>query len=284
MSIINRIKRKMLDFVLEYKQVTHVAKITKLEKLPNGKFVEVEIGANQVLIGGLNELMFLLYNKRAPFTSPTFEDELYSTANVDLRPNITINNSERNTPFIQGFNVSFDGSAGNGIVDYPKHGNGFNFDSLIPFRVIPVEKNDFAVFKKLYLHHREVVIGGKHFIEYYTKKPLFTVKAVLKNGEAIPNNPEINVKTDLPSRTISEFPVNITEEELVEHFRLRHEGSEGAFYNSTMLMIGNMAKININGTEYDTMLNTKAYSKANHLSISHGSDAFLNVKYQMMHV
>ncbi|MGL5766483.1 MAG: hypothetical protein ACRCX8_12675 [Sarcina sp.] len=276
---------KKVEMTLVENRPTHVARIYGIQQLPNGEFTEVELGTNKVLIGGLRELSYLLYNMRPRFTKPTFEEVLYATADEDLRASIVANTLGRVEPWVQGFNVSYDGAQGDGVIDPIRHKDGWDFSHLIPFRVIPLEMNDFATYKQYYLHHRIVTINSKQYVEYYTKKTDFTVRAVFKDGSSVPDDPNVNATTDLDSRLISEFPVNITEEELVEHWRLRkEEGAEGAHFNSTMLMIGKPAKITLAGAEFATMIETHTYSKSNHVSVAHGVDAFISVKYQLLHI
>lgn len=281
----NKFGNRKLEMTLQEERVSHVARVYGIEKLPTGEFCEVELGTNKVLIGGLRELSYLLYNDRPRFTKPTFEDVLYATANEDLRTSITAKTTGRVEPWIQGFNVLYDGAQGDGVIDPIRHKDGWDFSHLIPFRVIPIEMNDFSRYKQMYLHHRIVTINGKQYVEYFTKKMTFTLRAVFKDGSTVPDDPNVNATTDLDSRLISEFPVNVTEEELVEHWRLRkEEGAEGTHFNSTILMIGKPASIDISGTVYDTMLETHTYSKSNHVSVAHGVDAFISVKYQLLHI
>lgn len=281
----SKISKNKLQMTLQEERVSHVARVYGIEKLPTGEFCEVDLGTNKVLIGGLRELSYLLYNDRPRFSKPTFEEVLYATANEDLQSSIIVNDTGRIEPWIQGFNVLYDGAQGDGVIDPIRHKDGWDFSHLIPFRVIPVEMNDFPRYKQLYMHHRVVTINSKQYVEYYTKKMNFTLRAVFKDGSSIPDDPNTNATTDLDSRLISEFPVNVTEEELVEHWRLRkEEGAEGAHFNSTILMIGQPASITINGAKYETMKNTHTYSKSNHVSVAHGVDAFISVKYQLLHI
>ncbi|MGL5715464.1 MAG: hypothetical protein ACRCX2_20765 [Paraclostridium sp.] len=274
-----------LNYTLTDEQFTHKAILTGIKSLPNGEFVEVHLGTNKVLIGGLRELSYLLYNKRPDFSKPTFEEVLYAGSNEDLNSAIVVPSTVRQVPYVQGFNVGYNGAQGDGVVQYPRHYDGFDFDSLIPFRVIPLDLNNFEAHKSKYLHHRLVYINGKPYIEYYTKRININVKAQFKDGQQVPNDPQVNSLTDLDSRLIAEFPVSIDEQELVEHFRLRkEEGAEGSHYNSTMMMIGNAAEITLDGEKYDTMKNTHVYAKSNHVSVAHGVDAFISVKYQLLHI
>lgn len=279
------ITKQKLTMTLEETRVSHVARLYGVESLPNGEFKEVELGTNKVLIGGLREFSMLLYNKRPSFTKPTFEEVLYATSDENLLGKIIPNTTGRTLPWVQGFNVMYDGAQGDGVIDPIRHKDGWDFSHLIPFRVIPLEMNDFYKYKAMYLHHRIVTINGRQYVEYYTKKMDFIVRAVFKDGSTVPDDPNTNATTDLDSRLISEFPVNVTEEELVEHWRLRkEEGAEGAHFNSTILMIGNAASINISGVNFETMKETHVYSKSNHVSVAHGVDAFITVKYQLLHI
>lgn len=276
---------KKVNYTMVDEVGSHKARVYGIEQLPTGEFVEVELGTNKVLIGGFKVFSHLLYNVEPDFTKPEFEQVLYAGSTNDILSTITPTTEGRQEPWVQAFNISYDGAQGDGVVDQPRHDDGWNFEYLIPFRVIPLELNDYPKFKKLYLHHREVSIQGRTYVEYYSKKIAMTAKATFKDGSLVPDNPSLNVKTDLDCRLIAEFPVTLTEEEMVEHWRLRkEEGAEGAHYNSTMLMIGRAAEVSLGGHTYPTMLHTHVYAKSNHVSVAHGVDAFISVKYQLLHV
>lgn len=274
-----------LNYTISEEMTPHKARIYGIETLPSGEFKEVELGTNKVLIGGFREFSQLVYNKRPAFTKPTFEEELYKGADADLLPSITPKEGGRVEPFVQAFNVAYDGAQGDGVIDPVRHKDGWDFEYLIPFRVIPIEMNDFSRYKETYLHHRIVTINAKQYVEYYSKRINITVTAQFKDGTLVPDNPNVNANTDLDCRLVAEFPVQINEEELIEHWRLRkEEGAEGAHYNSTMMMIGQEAEITLGGHKFPTMLNSHVYAKSNHVSVAHGVDAFLAVKYQLLHV
>lgn len=282
---VNSGRKNKISYTLTEENPVHKARVYGITALPTGEFKEVELGTNKVLIGGFREFSHLLYNKRPNFTKPTFEDELYKGSDTDLLPSIKLKDGGRLEPYVQAFNVSYDGSQGDGVVDAPRHKDGWDFEYLIPFRVIPIDLNDYSRYKETYLHHRIVTINSKQYVEYYSKKINITVTAQFKDGTLVPDNPNVNVNTDLDSRLVAEFPVQISEEELIEHWRLRkEEGAEGAHYNSTMMMIGQEAEIQIGAHKFPSMLNTHVYAKSNHVSVAHGVDAFLSVKYQLLHV
>lgn len=274
-----------MQMTLGHKDYTHVASLSGLQKLPNGEFVEVELGTNKVLIGGMKELMGLIYNIKPGFAVERFEDDLYELAESNLVDQIVPDLSDRNVPYVQGFNVSFDGTQGDGVTTYPRHKIGYDFSTMIPFRTIPLSENNFAVYKELYLHHRIIRHDGNDYVEYYTKKINLSVKGEFKDGTVMPDNPSSALNTDLDSRCIAEFPINITDVELTEHFRLKiAAGAEGTHYNATMLMMGNKASIVLDGVTYPTMSGSVVYARSNHVSIAHGIDAFIQVKYKMMHI
>ena len=278
-------KSLKLGLTLGHTDYTHIAKLSKMEQLPDGTFVEVEFASNKVLIGGMRELMGLIYNVKPNYTVERFENDLYETAEENLVDQIVPDYSNRRVPFVQGFNVSFDGTQGDGITSYPRHKIGYDFATMIPFRTIPLSENDFSVYKEMYLHHRVIRHDGRDYVEYYTKKINITVNGEFSDGTLIPNNPGSTVTTDLDSKCIAEFPINITDKELTEHFRLKMEsGAEGTHYNATMLMMGDEASIELGGVSYPTMANSIVYARSNHVTIAHGVDAFIQVKYKMMHI
>ena len=281
------IKKRIIQWTVSDVARTWVGEIYRCEPQLDGTFKEVKIGKNSVLLGGLQELAFLLYHLPFQVVIGTFEDDLYATADVDERPNMTFD--ENSFPFIQGFNLADDGVAGVDLRPVARHKKGYgpNLDGLIPFRVIPESENDFAVYRPKYLHHRKITIAGKKYIAYYTKKCQIKYDALLDNDQKIPQNPDTNLVTDRDSRLIAEFTLNIEEDELVEFFRLTKAGGpEATAYSGILLMIGKAAKWNRPETseKYDSMMESRVYSRANCATIPHGVDSSIICKYRMMYI
>lgn len=281
------IKRKLITWVVSDIARTWVGEIYRCEPQPDGTFREVKIGKNSVLLGGLQELAYLLYHIPFQVAIGTFEDDMFAGADYDERPNVTFD--EEAFPFIQGFNVADDGVSATDLRPVARHKKGYgpNLDGLIPFRVIPESENDFALYRPKYMHHRKITIGGKKYIAYYTKKCQIKYEATLDNDQKIPQNPDTNLVTDRDSRIVAEFTLNIEEDELVEFWRLtKAGGAEATSYSAILLMIGKPAKWNKpdSSEKYDTMTKSYVFSRANCATIPHGVDSSVICKYRMMHI
>lgn len=278
---------KEIENVISDIQKTWIGKI--YQELPDeqgGGFREVEIGHNTVLLGGLQELAYLLYHIPFQVQIPYFEDNLYATADVDERPQCTFD--PQSMPFVQGYNLSNDGVIGADVIPYPRHFNGYDFSKLIPFRVIPLSENDFKVYRNKYYHHRQVTIGGRPYIAYYTKKCNITYQALLDNNQKIPDDPQENLITDRDSRLIAEFPLLIEKEELVEWFRLTQPGGpESTAFSAVMLMIGKAGKWHPKESPeelYDTVMQCRVMSRASCMTVPHGVLNNIRTKYKLMHI
>lgn len=281
------VKRKITNWIVKDVTRTWVGEIYRCEPQPDGTFREVKIGKNSVLLGGLEELAYLLFHIPFQVAIGTFEDDLYAGSDVDERNNITYNKEA--FPFVQGFNVADNGVTATDLRPVARHKKGYgpNLEGLIPFRVIPESENDFAIYRPKYMHHRKIMIGGKPYIAYYTKKCQITYTATLDNDQKIPQNPDTNLVTDRDSRIVAEFTLNIEEDELVEYWRLLKEGgAEATSYSGILLMIGKPAKWNKpdSSESYDTMMESYVYSRANTATIPHGVDSAIVCKYLMMFV
>lgn len=281
------IKKRMVTWVVSDVARTWVGEIYRCEPQPDGTFREVKIGKNSVLLGGLQELAYLLYHIPFEVAIGTFEDDMYATADVDERRNYTYD--ETALPFIQGFNLADNGTTAVDLRPVARHKKGYdaNLEGLIPFRVIPESENDFAVYRPKYLHHRKITIGGRPYIAYYTKKCQITYEATLDNDQKIPQNPDTNLVTDRDSRIVAEFTLNIEEDELVEFWRLTKQGgAEATSYSGILLMIGQAAKWNKpdSSESYDSMYNSYVFSRANCAAVPHGIDSAVICKYRMMHI
>jgi len=162
---------------------------------------------------------------------------------------------------------------------------------MIPFRKIPIEENDFLVYKPTYLHHTITQEGDYTFVNYYSKVISWTSSSTFDNGGTVPNFPETTAVTDKDSRVVSEFTVNIDKAELVEWFNVNNAaGAESAAYNAIILMNGVQATVTLGvgqGTDvatFNTMTDTHAFARANHQTIAHGTSGIITVRYKIMHV
>ena len=257
--------------------------VNKLDKL-TGEWTEVTFG-NSVLLGGLQVLSELLYKKPSPVRMNTFEHDLYEGAVVDESQYVTAD--EDSTPFVQGFNLVTDGAQGDGLIPYARYKCGYDFDHLIPFRMIPIEENDYANYRNTYLHSRVVELDGQQYVQYFTKKCNITLRAKLDDGTDIPHYPNSGFSSDKDVRIISEFPINLTDDELVEWFRLTKQGGAKATgYSGVLTMIGKAGKWQNSGkgAQYDTMVDSYVMSRCNHAPIPHGVDGTIVCLYRMMHI
>lgn len=257
--------------------------VNKLDKL-TGEWTEVTFG-NSVLLSGLQMLSELLYKKPSPVRMNTFEHDLYEGAVVDESQYVTV--EENATPYVQGFNLVTDGAQGDGLIPYARYKCGYDFDHLIPFRMIPIEENDYANYRNTYLHSRVVELDGQQYVQYFTKKCNITLRAKLDDGTDIPHYPNSGFSSDKDVRVISEFPINLTDDELVEWFRLTKQGGAKATgYSGVLTMIGKAAKWQNGGkgAKYDTMSDSYVMSRCNHAPIPHGVDGTIVCLYRMMHI
>lgn len=278
---------KPLEYLLPYdvtKMWNGSVIMNKLNKT-TGEWEEVE-WKNIVLLGGLKVLSKLLYHVEPVTKINTFEHDLYQDAVTDETDFITHN--EEDLPFVQGFNLASDGAQGDAIIPYPRHKCGYDFDHLIPFRMIPIEENDYADYRNIYLHSRVVELDGKQYVQYFTKKMSIQSRAKLDDDTEIPNYPNENLTTSKDSRVVADFPINITDDELAEWFRLtKRGGAQSTVYSAVLLMIGQPAKWKPNGqgeAEYDSMINSYVMSRCNHAPVPHGVDGTIVCKYRIMHI
>lgn len=257
--------------------------VNKLDKL-TGEWTEVTFG-NSVLLGGLQTLSELLYKKPSPVKMNTFEHDLYENAVVDESQYVSVD--ENATPFVQGFNLVTDGAQGDGLLPYSRYKCGYDFDHLIPFRMIPIEENDYSNYRNTYLHSRVVELDGQQYVQYFTKKCNITLRAKLDDGTDIPHYPNTGFSSDKDVRVISEFPINLTDDELVEWFRLTKQGgAKATVYSGVLTMIGKAGKWQNGGkgSQYDTMVDSYVMSRCNHAPIPHGVDGTIVCLYRMMHI
>lgn len=256
----------------------------QINKMVEGKWCR-ETYKNLVLIGGLQYLAKLLYRIEPEVAVKTFEEDLYSGSVGNEKNEITPDESDT-APYIQGFNLCIDGAQGDGIKPYPRHKIGYNFDTMIPFRMIPESENDFATYRNMYLHHRIVELDGLRYVQYFTKKANITYRAKLDDDTDLPQHPNDNLTTNKDSRLVASFMINISDDELQEWFRLTKEGgSQSTCYSAVCTMCGSKATWNApDGGTFPTMDKTVVFSRANHVSVPHGTAGTILVKYSMLHI
>jgi hypothetical protein len=285
-KISNKLMHLLYKFDLE-PQKTWVGIAYKKVQDTDGKWREVEIGRNKVLLSGLMILAKYLYGKDFKVKTPTFEDKLFEdtsrTIKEDLRPRLTaVPNAQR---YCGCFNIAYDGAQGSAVISEQRHKTGIDLDYLIPFRRIPLDQNDFSVYLQTYAHYRIIDVDGVWYVDYYSKKCDIDYTATLDDGTIIPDNPETSLTTDKDSRIIAKFTLNLTKDELVEWFR--HEktgGAESSFYNSIILMNGVPATIEEDGHTYNVFKDTYVFAKCNHTAVAHGADGVITVIYKLMHI
>lgn len=264
----------------------------------NGEWVEVEIGRNKVVLSGLQALCYHLFQKPFKLNMKTFEEYLYTG------PNVTDNSADiqevpGKEPFIQGFNVSYDGSVGTDVVPYDKHKKGYDFANLVPFKSVECGPADdpataAAVSAKIteqsenYLHYRVKDYwsedrGAKmRYVEFFTKKCDITYTVTTAEGtEVSVDEPDINLITDKDIRVIASFTIFIAKDELVNWFALNKKGKmEMSGYNAITTMWGKPATLTSNPL-FKTMTKTYAFSRCNHAFVPHGVDGEITCVYKI---
>lgn len=292
-NVARKVINKLTYYVNDtFVQPTWIGKIYRCYEQLDGTFKEVEVGSNSVLLGGLENLAYLLYHIPFKVQISRFEDDLWGGySEVDERPQITY--EKDSFPYVQAYNLATDGAQATDILPYPRHKKGYDFTTLIPFRMIPESENDFSLYRNKYMHHATVSVGGKKYIAYYSKKCNISYECLLDNSQPIPQNPDSNLVTDRDSRLIAEFSLNLEEDELVEYFRLVKGSAESTSFSAIMLMIGKLGQWvpkDKPAEHYDTMMETYVMSRANCTVITKGvssdgtgSDGII-VKYRIMHI
>jgi len=249
----------------------------------------VNIGDNKVLLVGLQKLCQGLYDGTDAFSEKTFEERLYTEDPCfeDLRPFIQAQPLGYPHPYryIGAFNISKDGAQGDAQIYQARHKDGIDFEEWVPFRRIPKDINDFTVYKPLYAHHREVVKDGVHYIDYYSKFCTINYSALLEDGTSVPDFPNVNLNTDRDTRFVASFTINLSKEEMIEWFRTEKAGgSASAGFNSTCLMMGIPAKINLDDTLYNTFTDSYVFAKCNHQNVPHGASGTIVCRYKILHI
>lgn len=241
---------------------------------------------NHVLLSGLQYLCKLLYRIEPQVEINTFEHDLYAGSVGGESEHVTMDESDK-LPYIQGYNLVCDAAQGDGVIPYPRHKIGYDFDHLIPFRMIPESENDFATYRNMYLHHRIVELDGIRYVQYFTKKASITYKAKLDDDSEIPNHPNDNLTTNKDSRIVASFNISLNDDELVEWFRLTKQGgAQSTSYNGVLTMIGRKATWSDpnSDAEYDSMNDSVVFSRCNHMNIYKSVQGDILCKYMIAHI
>lgn len=246
---------------------------------------------NKVLVGGLIKTIKWLYGLTPATRIDSFEKDLYTGAEHDdlTEGNLVADDAKMQVDQIMGFNVALDGALGGETLPYPRHKKGYDFDNLIPFRMIHVSEKE-ALFDNLrqkYLHHRVITHDGEQYIQFFTKKTSFRVSVELDDGNEVPSNPDANLQTNLDSSGNSVFSVLTDKDELIEFFQLmKAGGGESTCFSATMTMMGKPAKYTDPETRrvYDSMHDTVVYSRANHPNLPKGVKGIIEVTYNIKHI
>lgn len=253
--------------------------------IKTGEWTEIKF-PNHVLLGGLQYLTNLLYRLPHQVQINTFEHDLYSGSVGNEKAEVTKDPKET-LPYIQGYNLACDAAQGDGVIPYPRHKIGYDFDHLIPFRMIPESENDFSNYRTKYLHHRIVELDGLRYVQYFTKIANITYKAKLDDDSEIPNHPNDNLTTNKDSRIVASFNIALDDDELVEWFRLTKQGgAQSTSYNAVMTMIGTKATWT-NPTDqhaYPTMTDSVVFSRCNHMNIYKSVQGDILCKYSIAHI
>lgn len=253
------------------------------KKLKDGTWEEVEF-PNKVLLPGLQVLAKWLFGKEFKVKYNSFEKDLSDDSADAFFDNITKTSDEYQ---IRGFNLHIDGSVGTDVIPYDKHKRGYDFDSLIPFRVVPEADNNYAEFTTKYAHSRVKVYrdstGVEHrYVEYFTKKVDIDYTVKTDKAQDVPDFPHENLHTDKDIRVIATFNITVDEGELREWFSLNKRGKmESSAFNGISTWIGNPATIEINGSQYPTLINTYVFSRLNTAMISHAVDGTVLCVYKI---
>lgn len=262
-----------------------VGEVTYKIKQPDGTFREVK-ATNKVLLGGLQIIAWFLFRKPFAVKIKSFEQDLYEGAAVDWTNNLTIDKQDPEWA-IQGFNLLIDGSVGTDVVPYEKHKKGYDFDSLIPWRVVPEADNNYAEMFTKYAHARVKIYrdssGREHrYVEYFTKRNDIPYSVKTDNHQDVPDLPDENLETDKDIRVVGNFNIQVEEEELREWFSLTKKGKmEATHYNAVSILVGKKATLNIDGTNYSSCKDSYFFSRVNHIMIAHGVDGSVLCVYKI---
>lgn len=259
-------------------------------KIDGKEFIEKPlVYHNKVLVGGLTKLLTWLYGKAPKTTLKKFEEDLYVGAdkNEVSEGKIVADSSKPQVDGIMGYNVCLDGSLGGTTLPYARHRKGYDFDNLIPFRMIHVSEKAalFNNLRKKYLHHRYITHDGEQYIQFFTKKCNFTLGIFLDDGNEVPSDPDKNLTTDLDSNGRCTFPVFTDKDELVEFFQLmKAGGGESTCFSATITMMGKPAKYTEDDQVFEAMHDTVVFSRANHASLPKGVNGVIDITYSILHI
>lgn len=271
--------------IIDDKKTGHVIGqvVCKMKQL-DGTFKEV-VFPNKVTVQGLQHIVTSIYNGITPkLNSKEFETELFATDEDNTKSKVTV---KAGPAKIIGLNLAKNGANGGDIIPFKRHLDGFNanLDDLIPWRTVLLSQNDWVKYKQIYLHHRIVTISGIKYVEYFTKKVAFRDFYKTDDGHDIPANHGQTLNTDKDCRAYVECDINVSSDELQEHFRLKHiGGTDGTSFSASLLMLGYPAEILLDGNKYETITKTKVFSRCNHVNLYHGSAGLIDVKYEVNHV
>lgn len=279
--------RKPIEMTLarESMKLWDGAVIVKRRDLVTDRWEELKF-PNHVLLGGLQYLAKLLYRIDPQVQINTFEHDLYAGSSRDESSHITVKDTDK-LPYIQGYNLVSDAAQGDGVIPYPRHKIGYDFDHLIPFRMIPESENDFSTYRNMYLHHRIVELDGIRYVQYFTKKANIIYKAKLDDDSEIPDHPNDNLTTNKDSRLVASFSITLSDDELVEWFRLTKQGgAQSTSYNGILTMIGREATWTdtAGGATYPTMQDSVVFSRCNHMNIYKSVQGDILCKYMIAHI
>lgn len=252
--------------------------IDEIKKMANSK-CDIQ-GDNSVLVGGTQRTVMNLWDFAVPATRiATFEEMMQVEGTMEPI------DAGKGDYRIKGFNVANDGCiCATTVLPVYRHLLGYDFDTLIPFRMLPLSSDDPETFFQFYYHRRVIEFEGEQYVQYFTKKFTPTFKNVTTEGTELPDNPESNYKGTLDVRTLVEFPITITKLELNEWYEIVMGDGKATQYSAVIPMIGLKTKQTVGGQQYDALNDTQAYSRANHLPAICGYLGSSDLAYILMYM
>ena len=210
----------------------------------------------------------------------TFEDTMYAGK---TKPTATLNDpTERRA--VVGYNLCTDGAVGITRLPVDRHKLGYNFDTCIPFRMVPLATDDAATFLKTYMHRIEYTFNGQVYALYYTKRMTPKLSNISIKGIVLPDYPERNYLGSEDIRTLVEFPIVFSSGELVEYFRIVKGDAGATSFSSICIMAGKSAKVTHGGVQHNLCWDTVAWSKANFIQVPVGVGKPSDLIYQVMYL